>query len=69
MFETNEVLGKPKGSTRAELNKRSENTRRLAKQFENFIFQLVDEIRDLAEKKGFVDKPVEKKKSLWKLFG
>ena len=69
VFETNEVMGVSKGLARAELNKRSENTRRLGKQYENFIFPLLDEIRETAEKNGFADKPIEKKKPLWKLLG
>lgn len=66
VFEINEVLGDSKGMARADLDHRSETSRKLAKQFETFIFPLLDEIRDTAERRGFVDKPAEKKKSLWK---
>ena len=69
VFEINEVMGVSKGLTRAELDQRSKNIRRLARQFETFIIPIVDEIRDTAEKRGFVDKPVEPKNPLWKLFG
>ena len=69
VFEINEVMSVSKGLTRTELDQRSKNSRRLARQFETFIFPIVDEIRDTAAKRGFVDKPVEPKKSLWKLFG
>jgi len=69
VFETNEVRGDWKGLTRAEWDQRTEDNRRLEKRFEKFIFPLLDEIWDTAERKGFVDKQVEKKKSLWTLLG
>ena len=69
VFETNEVMGESKGLTRAEWDQQIENNRRLEKRFEKFIFPLLDEIRDTAERQGFIDKPIEQKKSLWKLLG
>ncbi len=51
------------------VDERSNKSRRLAKQFENFIFPVLDEIQETSEKQGFADRPVEQKKSLWKLLG